>query len=773
MAADGSIVVQADIDDKQAQTELKKLEKQIDTLNDKISDKQQEKMPLVEEAKKAAAYLDEAKKKLNNMQSGEEFFPAASVKAQAETVKSLQKDFDSAQKKVEAMDASISKETIKLNRMKDAAAGYQARLAGAKNNFNGISSATDAANKHLKKFTNRIIGLARRVFVFTLITKALRSIKDYMWSAIQTNEEAMASVARLQGALRTLAQPILNVLIPAFTVLVNVITRVINALSRLISMIFGTTAEASAKAAKNLYAEQKALKGVGSAAKKAGQSLAAFDEINTLSSSDSSGTGGASSAGGIVPDFTSTINDALSAILELFTGAALLALGAILTFSGINIPLGIALMSIGALAMWDAVTTNWSGIKELLQGSIGDAIVITSTVLMVFGALLLFSGANIGLGIGLLIAGVVGIASVTAANWDTMKDTLTVAIGKVLAVIGASLLAIGVLLLFSGVNTGLGFGLMIAGIATLGVGAVMQNWELISSNVQKVVSGILKILGSGLFVVGALFLFSGVNSGLGLGLMIAGVAALGVGSIAENWTLISSKTQNSVSALLRILGVSLLVIGALFLFTGVNIPLGLGLMLAGGAALGVSAVVPHWDAIQKKLKDVWASIKNWWNTNCAKYFKADYWKNIGSNIIDSFLNGLKSKFETVKSWASGAASRLKTKITVGGGAGRSSFAATQSISPDLAKNFKVPALATGAVIPPNKEFLAVLGDQKSGTNIETPLATMVDAFKQAMAESGGGTTTVVIQLDGKEIARSTVKNINNMTRAAGKPVLLY
>ena len=95
-------------------------------------------------------------------------------------------------------------------------------------------------------------------------------------------------------------------------------------------------------------------------------------------------------------------------------------------------------------------------------------------------------------------------------------------------------------------------------------------------------------------------------------------------------------------------------------------------------------------------------------------------------------------------------------------------------SPHLGQMSSVtlPRLATGAVIPPNKEFLAVLGDQKNGTNIETPLATMVDAFKQAMAESGG-TTTVVIQLDGKEIARSTVKNINNMTRAAGKPVLLY
>lgn len=50
---------------------------------------------------------------------------------------------------------------------------------------------------------------------------------------------------------------------------------------------------------------------------------------------------------------------------------------------------------------------------------------------------------------------------------------------------------------------------------------------------------------------------------------------------------------------------------------------------------------------------------------------------------------------------------------------------------------QIPRLAQGAVIPPNKEFLAVLGDQKNGTNIETPLSTMVQAFKQALAEDGG------------------------------------
>lgn len=46
---------------------------------------------------------------------------------------------------------------------------------------------------------------------------------------------------------------------------------------------------------------------------------------------------------------------------------------------------------------------------------------------------------------------------------------------------------------------------------------------------------------------------------------------------------------------------------------------------------------------------------------------------------------------------------------------------------------QIPYLATGAVIPANSPFLAVLGDQKRGTNIETPLETMVEAFREAQA----------------------------------------
>ena len=86
----------------------------------------------------------------------------------------------------------------------------------------------------------------------------------------------------------------------------------------------------------------------------------------------------------------------------------------------------------------------------------------------------------------------------------------------------------------------------------------------------------------------------------------------------------------------------------------------------------------------------------------------------------------------------------------------------------------IPRLATGSVIPPNREFLAVLGDNKQETEVVSPLSTMKQAMLEAMRESGisDGTITVVVNLDGKEVARNSVKHINNMTRQVGRSVLL-
>ena len=99
--------------------------------------------------------------------------------------------------------------------------------------------------------------------------------------------------------------------------------------------------------------------------------------------------------------------------------------------------------------------------------------------------------------------------------------------------------------------------------------------------------------------------------------------------------------------------------------------------------------------------------------------------------------------------------------------------AAQSLNSAAPVYNEIPALASGAVIPLNRKFLAVLGDQKSGTNVEAPLSTIKQAVMEALAQGDREPINVNLVVDGKTLARVVVPNINNMTRAAGKPVLLY
>lgn len=90
--------------------------------------------------------------------------------------------------------------------------------------------------------------------------------------------------------------------------------------------------------------------------------------------------------------------------------------------------------------------------------------------------------------------------------------------------------------------------------------------------------------------------------------------------------------------------------------------------------------------------------------------------------------------------------------------------------------YKMPNLAQGAVIPPNREFMAVLGDQKSGTNIETPLSTMVDAFNQALQQNGGAGQSITLNLmlpDKRTIAQYAIEGGQVLQMSRGRnPFLL-
>ena len=134
------------------------------------------------------------------------------------------------------------------------------------------------------------------------------------------------------------------------------------------------------------------------------------------------------------------------------------------------------------------------------------------------------------------------------------------------------------------------------------------------------------------------------------------------------------------------------------------------------------------------------------------------WERITSTVRNA-VNGIK---ELVSGFASGivdavkgalsALDSLKDRASAGtykvGKAEAESRAMPYNALPSLpdAGTLRVPALARGAVIPPNREFLAVLGDQRSGTNVEAPLATIQQAVAAVMQDMQDGELAALQQV---------------------------
>ena len=781
MAADGSIIIETEIDDKKAQQELNRLNRRIQNLNDQIYVKRQQQMPLVEQAWQLGAELDAAKAKLDSMQSGREFNTSSSIDAQAQRVKQLEKEWSDVQRRVESYDDQIQKANISLELAKEQAGAVQQQLAAAGPSSKAMADAMDRMGKSANRFSSRLREVVRSALVFTLISQALASLREWFGRVIKTNDEATEAIGRLKGALLTLAQPLVSVIIPAFTMFVNVLTRIIQAISDFVSWLFGTTSETSADAAENLYEESEALESVGAAADEAAGSLAGFDEINTINTKNAAG----SSAGGSGLDKIKPIFENFDTLeykrkideITAYVSGALLALGAVLAFSGVNIPLGLSLMAAGAIGLVSVIKENWGAMDERLRAAISQVLITLGTAAFVIGAILAFSGANVPLGIALMIAGAASLATAAALNWEYIPDNVKRIIIEILNILGVSLLVIGTILALSGANVLLGIALMALGAASLAT-AIALNWNEVSGNIKNVISEILVYVGALFLALGAILALSGVNLPLGIKLMAIGAASLAAAA-ALNWSAVVDAIRGPIGAILATISSILIVLGLILALSGVALPLGIALIAAGAVGL-VTVGALNWNAILEKLKEVWESIKKWWNASVSKYLSLDYWKGIGKDILNGLWEGLKSIWSDISNWVSEKVGWIVDQFTGATSSARSgTFGSTSSGSfggrsiPSI-QSFSIPALATGSVIPPNREFLAVLGDNKKETEVVSPLSTMKQAVLEAMRESGisDGTITVVVNLDGKEVARNSVKHINNMTRQAGRSVLL-
>lgn len=848
---DGSITFSATLDNTQLEKELAQTEKKIEKTEKLIAEMQKKRSEASETSIFKAAELDAEKAKLQEIKDRLQDIRALakdkSISAdsratyagmipgvqteladQRTRVRALQAEYNKIDNSVLRYDEKLKNANATLDEQKAHAGELVQRLDAANSASAKMGDAIDQAGKHMDKLLSRVKKLASRVFIFTLITAALRSLRTWLSNVVKSNDEARASVAKLKGALLTLAQPLVGVIIPAFTKFVNILAKIAAMAANVVSKLFGTTASVSADAAENLYNEMNAIEGVGEAAEDAAGSLAGFDEINTISSENasSSGAGGADSDT-IAPDFSGVIGEKLGAI-EAIVGGALLALGAILAFSGVNIPLGITLMALGALTLATVAKDNWDAIVQVIQGPIGALTGILGGALFVIGAILTFSGANIPLGIGLMIAGATSLATAVGVNWDTISQSLQGPIGVLTTLLSGALLVLGAILTFSGANIGLGIGLMILGAAGLAT-AVAVNWDTIQASLKGSIGITTGIVSTALLAIGAIFTFTGANIPLGIGLMIVGAAALAT-AVSVNWDTIQTLLQGPIGAVTNIVSIAFLVLGAILTFTGAAIPLGIGLLVVGavglantieanwgkipellqspigkviaiisaalvvlgiillftgggiplgigliiaGAASFATAISPDWDFIPKKVKDIWDRVKKFWNDHIAKYFTAAWWKQLGKDM----LNGLIGSIESGLNYALSGVGSFVNKIT-----GVLNKIPGVNIGSVSWGNVKLPRLATGAVIPPNREFLAVLGDQTSGNNIEAP-ESLIRKIVREEAGSNDNTALLeailtaikeghVIMVGETVLGRTTVKAINNLTIAAGKPVLL-
>ena len=774
MAADGSIVIETNIDNKKAQKELNQLAKKIQSLEDQLTSKKQGRFPLVENLNVVNAELEEARKQLSMLQdeqnainaamkpgsSADDYMRAYSdrpmvdskLKKQQEKVDAIEKEWRQAEKALSDYDSKISGLEGKLNLAKEEAGGLQQNMAKSGPAAAKMAKSVDRAQKSASKFSSRMREVIRSALVFTVITQGLAKFREWMGKVIKTNDEARASIARLKGALLTLAQPMIEVIIPAFTSFVDMLARIISMAARITAALFGTTAEKAADSAENLYEETEALEKTGEAAEEAGKSLASFDEINQLSGSSNKSENQAQQDQSIEPDFSivkTSIQDALSAILELLTGAALLAIGAILVFTGASIPVGLALMVAGALAIVDAVTSNPEAIKALLQGGLGEALSIIGPLVAVIGVLLVVTG-HILIGISLIIMGAAIWATGAASGdeGDFIQNILT-RLSEAAAVIGPLIAVLGVFLVITG-HILLGVAFIIAGAALWAVGKAAGDEGDFIQNILTRLQEAAEVIGPWIAIIGIVLLVAG-QIALGIGLIVLGIAIFafskmemdGGESLIDTIVSALSAAMVEISPYIAIIGLVLILVPGM---QGIGIALlvaGIGLFIAGTAlAASNSTEMKSWvEVLQLDQVSQWVST--------ALLLAGIALVAIGAMTLNPFflLAGIALLGGGVALKALNSSGKTSSgSFSARSGSGRMSV-------PRLSID-DVPALAKGAVIPPNREFLAVLGDQKSGTNIEAPTSEIEAAVARGMQRYGGGGSNIaILEIDKQVLGR--------------------
>lgn len=607
----------------------------------------------------------------------------------------------------------------------------------------GIGKAAKKSENQVSGLEKRLVRLAQRVLVFNVILKALNAFRDYLGKALKTSKEFTAAWNNLRGALLTAFQPIWETILPWRTRFINILAKVITWVAAFFSWLTGKSLAASSKNAKSLYKEANAIEAVGKAADKSKLSLASFDELNNLSSNKGAGGGG---GGASMPKF-----EADTSYLEKVEGIMarigdwVLAIGAGLLAWKIGSAFGLGLKD--CLGLFSAISgavlevtgfidawqngLNWNNLIQMLSGML----------LLVGGLALLFGG--IGAAIGAVVSGI-ALVVIGLKEWVTqgeLTDEAFAALAVGLSLTGNLIWAI-VLAIYKYWDE---------------ISAFFKGvWEKISAffvgiwkKVKDIFAPVIQWFSDNIITPLVTF-FEGMGERIAAVFEGCWIIIQAVWKIVSEWF-----DQNVIQPVV-----------AFFKKLGEDI----------------SRIFKEaWEVI----KPIWNAVAGWFNQHViqpiVKFFTSawDKIKNAFVTAFEAISAFAKSIFNSVISMVEGIVNRVIKAINgIIGGFNKVVTWAAGVIGKDwggvaLLPEVHLPRLAEGTVVPANREFLAMLGDNKRETEIVSPLSTMKQALKEALKESGmGGNMNVQVFLDGQKVYDSVVDYSKRDIRRTGRyPIL--
>lgn len=490
-----------------------------------------------------------------------------------------------------------------------------------------------------------------------------------------------------------------------------------------------------------------------SAAKELKKSVMGFDELNILNGNTASGSGSAGMPSGSGFDFelpeygflndvskqadevTQKLKNALPWILAIGAGLAAWKLGPKLGLD-LQKTIGLAVGIFGALTL----------VQNILD-SIVNGVTEENMTGMIFGMTLAVTGLYVALGpvAGGITAIVSGLAVLAVAFTDAEKNGWNFQ-NQMLAVAGILAAGVGI-----GILTGSFIPLLIGMIASLllSVTTATGHGQELIEGVKETLKGFIDFF-AGIFtgdIERATNGIAGIFNGLGkaIGAVIDGIRDWFNGLL--DW--IDQKTNGKLKPLIT--GIKAIVTAV---FDNIKQTVGNVIneikTIFSGLIKFISGVFSmDFDKAWEGIKDIFKGV---WNTIIDLL-------NGAINIIIRGLNWLikqmnKISFD-VPSWVP----------AIGG---KSIGVNISYISENV-----LPHLAKGAVIPANDEFLAVLGDQPHGNNIEAPEGLIRKIVRE---ESGGSSeihvTIVLDSVTGKKLFDTVVRENNAVVRATGASPLV-